>query len=79
MTNDPNALPANFILPEPHLLFAGGKTHAHPLRGLVDYGPYSLDIGAPKVVRLAYLAPSDFLPRLDVIAGELMTKLLHRV
>jgi len=74
MSNDPNELPENFILPEPPLLFAGGMTHAHPLLGLVDYGPYSLDIGAPKVVRLAYLAPSDFLPRLDAIAGELMNK-----
>lgn len=74
MANDPNALPANSILLEPHLLFAGGKTHAHPLRGLADYGPYSLDIGAPKAVRLAYLAPSDLLPRLDALAGELMNK-----
>ncbi|TAL55298.1 nuclease PIN [Pandoraea sp.] len=74
MANDPNALPANSILPEPRLLFASGKTHAHPLRGLVDHGPYSLDIGAPNVVRLAYLAPSDLFPRLDALAGELINK-----
>jgi len=74
MSNDPNALPANCILPEPQLLFAGGKTHAHPLRGLTDYGPYSLAIGAPKLVRLAYLAPNDLLPKLDARANELINK-----
>ncbi|SAL30963.1 piwi domain-containing protein [Caballeronia cordobensis] len=74
MTNDPSELPANSILPEPNLLFAGGKTHAHPLRGLMDHGPYSLDIGAPTVVRLAYLAPMDLLPRLDALVRELMGK-----
>lgn len=74
MSNDPNALPANSILPEPQLLFAGGKTHTHPLRGLTDYGPYSLDIGAPKLVRLAYLAPNDFLPKLDALVNELINK-----
>ena len=74
MVNDSSALPANSILREPRLLFAGGKTHAHPLRGLTDYGPYSLDIGAPKVIRLAYLAPSDLLPKLDALASELMNK-----
>ncbi|CCN21269.1 Piwi domain protein [Bordetella bronchiseptica MBORD762] len=72
MTNDPNVLPANSIISEPGLLFASGKTHIHPLRGLVDHGPYSLDIGAPKVVRLAYLAPSQCLSKLDSLASELM-------
>lgn len=74
MSDDSSVLPGNSILPEPHLLFAGGKTHVHPLRGLTDYGPYSLDIGAPKVVRLAYLAPSDFFPKLDALASELMNR-----
>jgi hypothetical protein len=74
MATDPNALPANFILPEPKLLFAGGKTHAHPLRGLQDHGPYSLDIGAPKQVRLAYLAPQELLPKLDTLVTELNAK-----
>lgn len=74
MAEDPNSLPANFRLQEPKLLFASGRTHVHPLRGLTDFGPYSLDIGTPKVVRLAYLAPSDLLARLDAIAGELGTK-----
>lgn len=73
MAEDPNALPANSVLPEPRLLFAGGKTHVHPLRGLTDHGPYSLDIGAPKVVRLAYLAPSELLPKLDALTSELMS------
>ena len=34
-------------LPEPDLVFAGGKTHKHPLLGLKAYGPYGLKFGAP--------------------------------
>lgn len=74
MAVDPNALPGHFQLPEPLLLFAGRKTHAHPLRGLVDFGPYSLDIGGPRHVRLAYLAPADLLGRLDGLTKELATR-----
>lgn len=74
MVDDSNTLPANSTLPEPRLLFAGGKTHVHPLCGLTNYGPYSLDIGAPKEIRLAYLAPSDLLPKLDVLTHELMSR-----
>jgi len=74
VASDANALPGNFTLPEPMLLFAGGKSHAHPLRGLRDYGPYSLDIGAPNQIRLAYLAPYDLLAKLDLLVRELVTK-----
>ena len=56
------------------MLFARGKTHVHPLRGLTDYGPYSLDIGAPRAVRLAYLAPTTLLRKLDSLASELKSK-----
>jgi hypothetical protein len=55
----PYQLPGNSCLPEPKLLFAAGHTDTHPLRGLIDHGPYSLDLGYPTAVRLAYLLPTD--------------------
>jgi hypothetical protein len=36
---DPNVLPGHVILPEPMLLFGGGQTDAHPLRGIATHGP----------------------------------------
>ena len=44
-------------LPEPKLLFGGGNQDLHPLRGLINHGPYSNDIGFPKQVRTAFLSP----------------------
>ena len=64
-------LPAHGMLPEPALLFAGGKTDTHPLRGLIDNGPYSVDLGLPANVRLAYLAPGSQMNRLESIAAEM--------
>lgn len=71
MTNDANELPGNFALPEPALLFAGSRTHTHPLRGLQDFGPYSADLGMPGRVRLAYLAPAELMQKIDKIVDEL--------
>jgi hypothetical protein len=71
MTSKQNILPGYSLLPEPALLFANGKTDVHPLRGLVHNGPYSLSLGFPNQVRLAYLAPSDALPKLDAFVSEL--------
>lgn len=67
-------LSAYCILPEPALLFAGGKTDTHPLRGLITNGPYSHDLGFPAHVRLAYLAPSDHMNRIESIVGEMQVK-----
>jgi hypothetical protein len=58
-------------VPEPKLIFASGKTDLHPLRGLIANGPYSLTLGVPSRVRIAYLAPRRDLPRLDRLAAEL--------
>ncbi|MBE0541712.1 MAG: nuclease PIN [Verrucomicrobia bacterium] len=66
-----NVLPAYSILPEPVLLFANGKTDTHPLRGLANNGPYGLTLGFPNQVRLAYLAPSEALQKLDNFVQEL--------
>ena len=67
-------LSAHGMLPEPALLFAGKKTDTHPLRGLLANGPYSLDLGFPAQVRLAYLAPADRMNRVESIASEMQRK-----
>ena len=71
MSNDANELSGNFILPEPVLLFSGGRTHTHPLCGLRDFGPYSSDLGIPRKIRLAYLAPSELMRKINGIVAEL--------
>jgi hypothetical protein len=58
-------------VPEPTLLFAGGVRNLHPLRGLIDNGPYSHTLGVPVRVRLAFLGPQSSLAKLDRIADEL--------
>ena len=59
--DDPSALPGHSILPEPLLLFSGGKTDVAPLRGLDALGPYSADLGLVSRIRIAYLAPQDYM------------------
>lgn len=71
MTQDSSALSSYSALPEPRLLFHGGKQDTHPLRGLVKYGPYSADFGWPSQVRVAYLAPSKHMRKLDSLLSEL--------
>ncbi|MPS34307.1 MAG: nuclease PIN [Stenotrophomonas sp.] len=71
MANDANELPGHFAIKEPSLLFAKGRTDAHPLRGLRDFGPYSADLGLPSQVRLAYLAPGNLMRKIDSIVSEL--------
>ena len=71
MADDPSVLPAHSILPEPRLLFQKNQTDTHPLRGLSNYGPYSAGLGFPSQVRLAYLAPSSYMRKLDGIVSEL--------
>lgn len=64
-------LSGSAILPEPKLLFANGKTHVHPLRGLVRFGPYSSDLAYPVAVRLAYFAPQEGMAKLNALVREL--------
>lgn len=64
-------LSAYKVLPEPKLLFNKGKTDIHPLRGLIQHGPYSLDIGFPNQIRLAYLVPSGNKNKLTNLVSEL--------
>ena len=59
------------ILPEPDLVFNGGRTHKHPLMGLVDYGPYGLKFGTLPSVRFALVAPERDLDKLHGLVNEL--------
>ena len=58
-------------LPEPDLVFYGGETHKHPLVGLLRHGPYGLKFGAPKSVRLAFIARPSDLVKLKSLLSEL--------
>jgi len=71
MTQPPYILSGYTVLPEPQLLFASGHTNTHPLRGLSANGPYSLDLGFPMQVRLAYLAPQESIHKIESIVQEL--------
>lgn len=58
-------------VPEPDLLFAGDKTHKHPLMGLIQHGPYGLRFGTPDRLRLALIAPGANLKKLAGLVDEL--------
>lgn len=58
-------------LGEPELLFCGGVIDKHPLRGLIDNGPYGLRFGTPQRLRIARLAPADDLDKLEALISEL--------
>jgi hypothetical protein len=65
-------------IPEPDLVFAGKKTHQHPLMGLLANGPYSLMLGAPSRIRFALLAPRRDVAKLKGIVNELKRKAVPR-
>ena len=71
MTSDPAEFPGYTALAEPDLLFHDRRTGKHPLRGLIDHGPYGLRFGSPSTVRLALLAPSGDISRLTGLVAEL--------
>lgn len=60
-------------IPEPNLVFAGGRQDKHPLRGLINNGPYGLKLGFPKTVRFALLAPHSEINKLHGLTTELKT------
>ncbi len=64
-------LPSYTSVPEPELLFSGGNTDRHPLRGLINYGPFSLRFGAPARIRFALVALNHDMPRLERLVAEL--------
>lgn len=58
-------------LGEPELIFANDQKDKHPLRGLINYGPFSLQYRTPTVVRPAAMAPTNEMRRIDRILSEL--------
>ena len=71
MTINPSEIAAHKTLPEPKLLFSNNQLDTHPLRGLVNFGPYSLDLSFPRAVRLACLAPEEYMNKLEALINEL--------
>lgn len=71
MTAQPGELAAYSMIPEPDLMFAGNATHKHPLRGLIDNGPFGLKFGTPGRIRFALMAPKNDLRRLRGLVAEL--------
>lgn len=67
-------LPPHRVLPEPLLLFGPGTSQSvgpHPLRGLLDHGPYSRRSFGTAPVRIATITTSALLPALREFLGGL--------
>jgi hypothetical protein len=58
-------------IPEPDLMFAAGGLDKHPLRGLIDHGPYGLRYGTPATLRFALLGPNANMRQLRGLIAEL--------
>ena len=58
-------------LTEPVLLFAENGGHKHPLFGLLKYGPYGLQLGAPTKLRVALVALERDMRKLRDLVEEL--------
>lgn len=71
MTGVSRILPGFSKIPEPDLMFAGGGLDKHPLRGLIEHGPFGLKYGTPSTVRLALLGPAKQLQQLHRLVAEL--------
>lgn len=74
MTGQISEMSGYTTIPEPDLLFAGDRTHKHPLLGLIENGPYGLRFGAPSSIRFAILAPSRDRVKLTKLIDELSGK-----
>jgi hypothetical protein len=58
-------------IPEPSLLFNKGNTDLHPLRGLINHGPYSLQLGFPTQIRTAFVVPEETATKLENLITEM--------
>lgn len=58
-------------LPEPELVFGGDETSRHPLKGLIEHGPYDRKFGALSKLRLALLAPKEDMGMLTQLVQEM--------
>jgi len=71
----PFQLPAHYQEPEPHLLFhpdRPGDRHQHPLIGLYEFGPFSRSLVNHVIdpIRLAFVYPHGFMPKIRSFMGE---------
>lgn len=64
-------LPIHQKIKEPEMVFAGKHITNHPLKGLCDYGPYSLDLKYLSKISIATLTSSDYKNILDKVIIEL--------
>ncbi len=65
--------PGYSIATEPYLLFHPDRQqdrHQHPLRGLVEFGPYSRAIVNLDPIRVAIIAPFGFMGRVQALFQE---------
>ena len=69
--NKPYILSGHKRIEEPSLLFANEKTDIHPLRGLINHGPYSKKYGYISNIKIALVAPKGKLPVLHRLINEL--------
>lgn len=73
---DVASLPAYGRVPEPELAFHPERdqdTHVHPLKGLLEFGPYSRSLLGPVLdpIRLAFIVPAGDARRLGGLVEEL--------
>ncbi len=71
MSSSPADLSGYTVLSEPYLLFDGGKTSKHPLRGLIEHGPYGASFKTLSKLRVALLAPNSDMPKLTRLLAEM--------
>ena len=72
MSGNRSELPGFTSIPEPDLMFAAGGLDKHPLRGLIEYGPYSARYGTPVAVQFALVGPRANMGQLRKLALELV-------
>lgn len=65
-------------LPEPDLVFQNNRLDKHPLRGLIQHGPYGLRFGAPNRLRIAIVAREADVAQLRGLVTELRKAALPR-
>ncbi len=66
-----NKLSNHKIIPEPLLVFCDNKTDIHPLRGLVEYGPYGKKYGYLSEIRVASITPNGLSHKIASLIAEL--------
>lgn len=68
---DASALAGYKQIPEPDLLFANGRTNRHPLKGLIEYGPYSAPLTYLENIQIAFMTAKGHGKKLSGIFQEL--------